>query len=160
MKRISIALLVSGLFVLCLSSLWAQPRREQGAEFFAGYALNRMDYGGFIEDANWYGSKDTVNFNGFDVTFDKYLVHTSATDTIGIAVDVGGYFGKPKVSVSGDNLRIYTATVGPQFTNRSHKYLQPFVRAMFGVSYIDGDFGAGIENDLGFAFIGGAEAWT
>ena len=50
---------------------------------------------------------------------------------------------------------VYTVTAGPQFTNRSHKVLQPFVRALFGVSYIDGDLGAGVKDDLGFAFIAG-----
>jgi len=94
--------------------------------------------------------------NGVNVAVGGKVGHTGITDSISIVGDFGAYYGK----LYGDRVMTYTATAGPQFTNRKHNVIHGFVRALFGVSYIDGDLGGGIKDETGFAFIlgGGMDA--
>jgi hypothetical protein len=130
--------------------------QDNCGEFFVGYALNRMDLQDALNDRGIQNSMGGWNANGVNVSVGGHLGHTGVTNSISIMGDFGAHYGK----LYGERVMIYTATAGPQFTNRSHKVLHPFVRALFGVSRIDGDLGGGIEDSTGFAFIlgGGVDA--
>jgi hypothetical protein len=145
--------------MLC-PGLMAQSSDENKGEFFVGYALNRMHYRKAMEDA--IGSETNtkwLNLNGFNVAVDHDIYYSGTTGSLGIAVDFGGFFGKIR-EFSDEDVRIWTVTAGPQFTARQFKALQPFVRGLFGFSYIDGNLGGGISDDPGFSFLlgGGLDA--
>jgi hypothetical protein len=133
----------------------SQTASDSRGEFFFGYALNRTFQGSALENAGFENDYGALNLNGFNVQLGLDVVHTNVTDSVGIVGDIGGYFGKRKGADSDDDLRMYSFTIGPQFTNRSHSVLQPFIRALFGVSVIDGNYGAGIEDDTGFGIVTG-----
>jgi len=141
---------------LALVGVNAQSKDDNCGEIFVGYALNRVDLQDALKDAGINNHLGGWNSNGVNISVGGHIGHTGLTDSISIVGDFGAYYGK----LYGDRVMIYTATAGPQFTNRKHKVLHPFVRALFGISYIDGDFGGGIRDDTGFAFIlgGGFDA--
>ena len=149
-------IIICCVFSLAVVGLSAQSKDDNCGEFFIGYALNRMDLQGALDDRGIRNSLGGWNSNGVNVQVGGHVGHTSVTDSISIMADVSAYYGK----LYGERVMTYTATVGPQFTNRSHKVLHPFVRALFGVSHIDGDLGGGIKDSTGFAFIlgGGFDA--
>ena len=134
----------------------AQSKDDNCGEFFVGYALNRVDLQDALHDAGINNQLGGWNSNGVNVSVGGHIGHTGVTDSISIVGDFGAYYGK----LYGDRVLIYTATAGPQFTNRKHEFLHPFDRALFGVSHIDGDLGGGFKDETGFAFIlgGGFDA--
>jgi hypothetical protein len=147
--------LVLQTFVLIfLLSLNAFAQQKDKGSFFAGYAFSRMDVDGLFERVGIPERPGGLNFHGFNASVEVPLAHTSATDTLQLAIDVGGYFSTSNRLE--ETVKIYTAAAGPQFTNRSHDVLQPFVRALFGVSHIT-ETG---EHDTGFAMLfgGGLDA--
>lgn len=154
MKRF-ILHIVALTFLLNLN-VFAQ--QEDKGSLFAGYAFNRLDHDEALNKLGVSGAPGALNFHGLNAAFEFPLAHTSVTDTLNIAVDLGAYFTESDRFA--DTLKIYTATAGPQFTNRSHQVLQPFVRALFGVSHIHGAFGGPIRDDTGFAMLfgGGLDA--
>lgn len=153
MNKMRFAIIPTCLVLLTSLNLLGQPKREKGGEFFAGYALTRMDYEGMLSDRGLSTDAGGINFNGFNAAYTRHLVHTSVTDTVGLKLDIGGTFGEADFGNLDETVRIWTVAAGPVFTNRSHEYLQPYVHALFGAGYIDGSLGAGIEDDAGFAFI-------
>jgi hypothetical protein len=144
------------VFSLGVIAVNAQPPDDNCGEFFVGYALNRMDLQDALDDRGIRNSLGGWNSNGVNVSVGGHVGQTGITDSISILGDFSAHYGK----LYGDRVMIYTATVGPQFTSRKHKVLHPFVRALFGVSHIDGDLGGGITDSTGFAFIlgGGFDA--
>ena len=148
-------LLILSLVLLLTVAVQAQSASDSRGEFFFGYALNRTFQGSALENAGVPNDLGALNLNGFNVQLGLDVVHTNVTDSVGIVGDIGGYFGKRKGADEDDDLRMYSFTIGPQFTNRSHSVLQPFIRALFGVSVIDGNYGGGIEDDTGFGIVTG-----
>ena len=141
---------------LAIVSVNAQHYDDNCGEFFVGYAFNRVDLEDALNDSGVNNSLGGWNTNGVNVSVGGHIGHTGVTDSISIVGDFGAHYGQ----LWGERVMIYTAAAGPQFTNRKHKILHPFVRALFGVSYIDGDMGGGLKDDVGFAFIlgGGFDA--
>lgn len=134
----------------------AQSKDDNCGEFFVGYALNRVNLQDALHDTGINNDLGGWNSNGMNVSLGGHVGHTGVTDSISIVGDFGAYYGR----LYDERVMIYTATAGPQFTNRKHRVLHPFVRALFGVSYIDGDLGGGLKDGAGFAFIlgGGFDA--
>ena len=152
MKR-TILLLI--LLLLAAAPLSAQSKPAKG-HFFAGYAFTRVDAEGKLDSEFNIPDMGNLNMNGFNVAFGVNVGNSSVTDDFSITFDIGGYFDRLD-SIDADNtyLRLWTLTVGPQFTSRRHEMLHPFVRALVGLSYLDTKLDGAKENDLGFAFIGG-----
>ena len=148
-------ILVLSLVLLLAGAVQAQSASDPKGEVFFGYALNRTNQEDALKDAGVPNDIGSLNLNGFNFQLGLDVGHTNTTNFIGIVGDIGGYFGTQRKLTPDDpqDLKIYTFTIGPQFTNRSHKVLQPFVRALFGFSYIDGNYGGGISDDTGFAMI-------
>jgi hypothetical protein len=148
-------LLVCSVVLLLAGAVQAQSASDSKGEVFFGYALNRTNQEGALQDAGVPNDIGSLNLNGFNFQLGLDVGHTNTTNFIGIVGDIGGYFGTHRKLTPDDpqDLKMYTLTMGPQFTNRSHGILQPFVRALAGVSYIDGNYGGGISDDTGFALI-------
>jgi hypothetical protein len=129
---------------------------ETKGEFFGGYVFNRLDSAAFLGDLGLSLGKQpgALNVNGFNVSVGKTLGDNTVTDTISLVVDFGGYYSDLEPFES-TGLDIYTLTAGPQFTNRKHRYLHPFVRALFGISHVRAEIGDRDAEDTGFAFITG-----
>ena len=150
-------ILVLSLVLLLAGAVQAQSASDPKGEVFFGYSLLRTNQGNALDDAGVPNDIGSLNLNGFNFQLGLDVGHTNTTNFIGIVGDIGGSFGTQRNLTPDDpqDLKIYTFTIGPQFTNRSHKVLQPFVRALFGISYIDGNYGGGISDDTGFAMIFG-----
>lgn len=148
-------ILILSLVLLLGGAVQAQSNSDSRGEVFFGYTLLRTNQEDALKDAGIPNDIGSLNLNGFNFELGLDVGHTNVTNYIGIVGDIGGYFGTQRTLTPDDpqDLKIYTLTIGPQFTNRSHKVLQPFARALFGISYIDGDYGGGINDDTGFAFI-------
>jgi len=147
--------LILSVVLLLAGAVQAQSASDPKGEVFFGYSLLRTNQGNALDDAGVPNDVGSLNLNGFNFQLGLDVGHTNTTNFIGIVGDIGGYFGTQR-KLTPDNpqdLKIYTFTIGPQFTNRSHSVLQPFVRALFGASYIDGNYGGGISDDTGFAMI-------
>jgi hypothetical protein len=132
------------VFSLAVAGVSLRAQDDNCGEFFVGYAFNRMD----LQDVGINNSLGGWNTNGVNVSIGGHLGQTAVTDSISIVGDIGAYYGQ----LYDETVMIYTATAGPQFTNRRHRVLHPFVRALLGVSYIDGDLGGGLDDGAGFAF--------
>jgi hypothetical protein len=153
MKRILVALTL--LFVFAVPA--AAQNAETRGEFFAGYVFNRMDSGAFLEDLGLVlgeGRPGALNLNGLNLSVGVALGDNSVTDTVSLVFDFGGYFSDIGPSENTD-LNIYTLAAGPQLTNRKHRYFHPFVRALFGISYVKGEVNDIDTDNTGFVFICG-----
>lgn len=146
MKKLLLLLVVG-----TLSAVPAMAQFETRGEFFAGYAFDRMD----VVDVDLGPIRPGgFNLNGFNLQGGKTLGTNSVTDSISLVFDFGAYYSDIE-PFEQTGLDIYTLTAGPQFTNRSHRYLHPFVRALFGVSHVRSEVSAVKGDDTGFAFIAG-----
>jgi len=152
MKRTILTLFLA----LCVSAPLFGQSGDRSGHFFAGYAFARTDTND--RDAGTGGPiREALNMNGFNVAFGGNLGANSVTDEISLTVDVGGYFSSLESQTGGDDdsLRLWTLTAGPQFTSYRHDRLRPFVRALFGVSFVQSEIASDKVSDTGFAFIGG-----
>jgi hypothetical protein len=149
MKKLALLLVLCGLL---MGPVVAQDDDTKG-QFYLGYIYNHMKPSEKIEEQGLY-LNDSLNLNGFNAGGDIHLGGNSVTDSISLAFDLGGTFSN-RDSHDDSRLDVYTGTVGPQFTSRKHKHLHPFVRALFGVSFLKSTFNSVKGDDLGLAFIGG-----
>lgn len=90
-----------------------------------------------------------VNLNGVSGSAAWHL-----NDWLGIAGDLGGYFGSP----AGASVTALTYTVGPRFSYRKSDRFTPFVEALVGGSHLSASIGGASVSGNALAFGGGGGA--
>lgn len=127
--------LLLSLLVFCASIAFAQNDDFTKGEFFAGYSINRVDFGNSGDTDVDNALKDGRNFQGFNASgvynFSKY---------VGFKADVSGHFKNFTTNIPGFtnqpriNASLYNATGGIQIKNNSKSgRVKPFVHALVGV---------------------------
>lgn len=126
------------LLIFCVSIASAQSDEISKGEFFAGYSINRVDFGGSDDPDIPDEINEGRNFQGFNASgvynFSKY---------VGLKADVSGHYknfgatvpgftNQPKIKAS-----LYNFLGGVQIKNNSkERKVKPFVHALVGAGVI------------------------
>lgn len=123
------------LLVSCASIAFAQPDEISKGEFFAGYSINRVDFGNSGDADVDNALEEGRTFQGFNVS-GVYNV----SKYVGLKADVSGHYKNFGANIPGFtnqpkiNASLYNVLGGVQIKNNSkERKVKPFAHALFGV---------------------------
>ncbi|MBA2503728.1 MAG: porin family protein [Pyrinomonadaceae bacterium] len=134
-------LLFSMLLIVCCAGIgFAQNDDDSRAEFFIGYSnlqfdttLSQEDFDGIDEDFDSSFFDDRVSLNGVNASVTGYF-----TRRFGITGDFSYHQRSDNENIEGTNFeartRVLNFLAGPQVKFRNASRVEPFVRAMAGVT--------------------------